>query len=449
MKGFLANNKIIVIILALVVAGGIVTGVLLFGESDKNDLGKGVSVPSSDEAMGDEVFEGKVTEKSDNVLMAFYDADTDEYSPKLFSNWAYEATIVEFEKSYSDDLKVTDSVDDIACDNGYALDVSESGNGSVVAYLTKNGEDVTLHISGKDGVVMANKNSACVFWSYRTTTSEYKESLIKEIKFNGAFNTCNAETMEEMFYACRQLESINLSGFDTSNVKNMKAMFELCINLQELDVSSFDTSNVETFEGMFDTCKSLIKLDLTSFNTAKATNMSNMIGQCFLLESVDVSSFDTSAVTNMYGMFNECKALKSLDVSNFDTSNVVDMDFVFGYCESLETLDLSNFNTSNVTTMKSMFLSCTNLKSLNVSSFDVSNVTAVGNMFNSCGALETLDLSSFDPVKLTESEYGLSNRRSVFEGCNKAKITFKGKVYQYGVIPDLYQLEDDFFGVVD
>lgn len=447
----LANKKIFAIILAVLVVGGVATGAILSSGNDKESTGSGSSeAPSSGDVSFDgDLTQGIVTETSDNVMMSFYDFEKEEFSQKRFSNWASATTMVVFEKSYSDDLTVTEFVSEVECDNNYALDISDAADGSVVAYLTSEQEDVILHIAGKDGVVMANKNSGYIFWSNWAETSEHSKSLIKEIRFNGAFNTQNAETMECMFHACKSLEKINLSGFNTSKVKSMESMFELCIALPSLDLSSFDTSSVETFESMFETCKLFSELDVSGFNTGKATNMSNMFDACFGLTKLNVSGFNTSAVTNARAMFNECKALTSLDVSSFDVSNIDEMSFMFAYCESLKNLDLSNFKTTSATAMAGLFIGCKSLETLNVSNFDMSKVTDVGNMFNSCGALVELDLSGFNPVKLFESEYGLSYRRSVFEGCNKAAIKYDGKVYRYGISPDLYQLEDDFFGVVE
>ena len=131
-----------------------------------------------------------------------------------------------------------------------------------------------------------------------------------------------------------------------SGVTNMNELFYSCENLKTLDVSNFDTSNV--------------------------TSMSNMFSRCDNLTSLDLSSFNTSKVTNMSYMFSYSYRLKTLDLSNFDTSKVTDMNSMFFICSDLTTLDLSNFNTNKVSTIRSMFYSCDSLTTVKVINCDES-----------------------------------------------------------------------------
>ena len=412
----------------------------LYSEEEKTD-----SKDSSEEKIKDTSDRKIVTEKSDNVMMAFYDKESKEYSDKLFSFWAGNATLVEFEKSYPKALNLTNDTSLVKPDSSYALDISEAGNGSVVAYLTTEKSDTVLHIAGKDGVVMANENSSHVFDGEYDENNNYFSMEAREIRFNSCFNTSNATDMVCMFRGC-DVTQLDLSGFDTSNVTSMMNMFGGCINLTQLDLSCLDTSNVTNMSLMFATCINLVDLNLSGFNTEKVTTMDNMFSECESFTQLDLSDLHTPNVTSMYALFNECKSLVHVDMSNFDTSNVKDMGFMFAYCESLASLDLSNFSTSNVTSMKTMFYNCKSLTYIDVSSFDTSNVTNFGNMFNSCSALTALDVSSFDTSKCKSS---MTVRRSVFEGCYNAEIIYNGQVYKYGRSPDLYALENDFFHVED
>ena len=147
------------------------------------------------------------------------------------------------------------------------------------------------------------------------------ESL-REVHFNGAFHTEEAESMVNMFYMCYDLEEVDLETLNTSRVTSMYQMFRECASLEEVDLSKLDTSEVETMYCMFSTCSSLEKLDLRSFHTENVTNMGYMFSACTSLESVDVSSFDTSEVVNMEGMFRWCNDLEEYDFSSWDVSNV-------------------------------------------------------------------------------------------------------------------------------
>ncbi|MBQ2954927.1 MAG: BspA family leucine-rich repeat surface protein [Clostridia bacterium] len=299
-----------------------------------------------------------------------------------------------------------------------AWDVSEAGNGSVMAWVTPNGELYDLYIAGNGGVAAGADTCCELFGGYTSVTS---------IRFDGAFDTSRAENMQLMFYNCVQLTELNLRSLDTANVQDMSFMFYSCIGLTELDVSGFNTSNVTTMESMFDKCSSVTELDVTGFDTSKVEDMSFMFYGCSLLTELDVTGFNTSAVLDMKGMFYECSLLTELDVAGFDTSKVKDMSFMFYECIGLTELDVAGFNTSSVTSMESMFDKCSSVKGIDVSGFDTSNVTDMSYMFYMCSAVEQLDVSGFDTADVTDMK-AMFYRCSAIEeldvsGFNTANVT--------------------------
>ena len=162
-------------------------------------------------------------------------------------------------------------------------DISEAGDGSVMAYVEDDGTGNGTHkltIGGKGGII-AN------------------ESMIKYFAY---FN---------------KMTSIDLSALDTSEVTNMLHMFKGCSSLTSLDVNKFDTSNVTTMSYMFSDCYSLTSLDVKNFDTSNVTDMSYMFDYCNGLTSLDVSNFDTSSVTNMDRMFCDCPAWNTVDQTKF------------------------------------------------------------------------------------------------------------------------------------
>ena len=166
-------------------------------------------------------------------------------------------------------------------------DISEAGDGSVMAYVEDDGtgnSTYKLTIGGQDGII-AN------------------------------------ESMTRYFDDFDKMTSIDLSALDTSEVTTMYGMLSWCSNLTSLDVSKFDTS--------------------------KVTNMSNMFAGCKSLTSLDVRNFDTSQVTDMSEMFNKSSSLTNLDVSNFDTSNVTNMSYMFCRCPAWDTIDQTKFVGAN------------------------------------------------------------------------------------------------------
>ncbi len=172
------------------------------------------------------------------------------------------------------------------------------------------------------------------------------------------FNTSNVFDMERMFIGCTSLTSVNLSSFNTEKLVYASKMFENCVSLQSLDLSSFKTDKVKTMSGMFDGCSSLTKLNLKSFNTKNVTDMTSMFSNCSSLSTLDLSNFNTTRVKYMESMFYECSSLSSLDLSSFNTSMVNDMDYMFKGCSSLTSLDLSSFDFANVADMYNILDDC-------------------------------------------------------------------------------------------
>ena len=267
-----------------------------------------------------------------------------------------------------------------------AWDVSEEGDGSVLAWVKPNGEYYDLFIAA-DGGVNAGKACADLFAGYIN---------LESILFSNCFHTDGAESMARMFFGCSKLNQIDCLRFETSDVKDMSRMFFKCSDLEQLDLSSFNTASVETMYYMFWRCLGLTELNLSSFDTSSVKTMSGMFEWCGNLEQIDLSSFDTASVEEMQSMFSYCLQLSKLDLSHFDTAKVKNMSTMFHYCESLRELDVSSFHTDKVEQASWMFYNCKELKKLDVSGFDTSNMVDMGQMFSWCISLDGLDLSGFD-----------------------------------------------------
>jgi len=299
---------------------------------------------------------GKVKEAPTGSKIKAYmtqaDLENDNYPGTDFHDYAYSSKIT----------SITTKKDNIVPETvTKSWDISEAGDGSVMAYVEDDGTGngtYKVTIGGKGGII-AN------------------ESMIK------------------YFEGFDKMTSIDLSALDTSEVTNMNDMFSVCEGLTSLDVSNFDTSQVIDMSSMFSYCKKLTSLDVSNFDTSQVIDMSSMFSDCWNLTSLDVSNFDTSKVTDMSRMFDGCSSLTSLDVSNFDTSQVTDMSDMFSHCTDLTTLDVSKFDTSKVTDMGSMFSRCASLTNLNVSNFNTSKVTNMIDMFCNCPAWNTIDQTKF------------------------------------------------------
>ncbi len=196
-------------------------------------------------------------------------------------------------------------------------------------------------------------------------------SDLNEIKNIHRLDTSAVTDMSWMFYGCRNLTALDLSGFGTSAVTDMRWMFEGCKGLTALDLSGFGTSAVTTMYRMFYGCSGLTALDLSGFDTSAVWDMSYMFKGCSSLTALDLSGFDTSAVTYMWGMFYGCSSLTALDLSGFDTSAVMYMLEMFSGCYTLHTIYASDrFSTDGNTANWHMFFECSSLVGGNGTAYD-------------------------------------------------------------------------------
>ena len=254
-----------------------------------------------------------------------------------------------------------------------AWDVSEEGNGEVLAWVREG----RLYI-GANGRISLPSDCTGLFSFYTN---------VKTIDFG--------------------------SGIDTSGVTDMTFMFKQDMQLKNLDLSGFDTSRVESTDRMFTQCRSITSLDLSGFDTSRNTNMLGMFAHCTALTDLDVSSFDTAKVTTMAFLFYNCSAVRELDIRSFDTSLVKSGRCMFLECKNLRNLyfDPEKFRTGSMTDMHSMFSNCSSLASLDVSSFDTGSVTDMEYMFYKDAALTELAFENFDMSRVEKRQDMLTGTR--------------------------------------
>ena len=342
-------------------------------------------------------------------------------------------------------------VSGISGKNNTAWDVSAQGDGSILAWYTKNSNGSFKVYIGSNYEIFANTNSTNLFHyvgeSTLCTSAETITNLnllnvssvtnmkymfrhtgmnaMTKLDLGSNFNTQNVTNMQTMFgeTGYNSMTTIKLgNNFDTSKVIDMQWMFCNTGNKKMTSLnlgSKFNTSNVYEMNNMFNGCgyTAMTTLNLGSqFNTGKVTNMASMFVYCGYnsLTSLDLGSlFDTSKVTNMSYMFAYAgyTAMTNLNLgANFDTSKVTNMSNMFkatGYTK-MASLDLkTKFNTSKVTNMSGMFASTGHelMTTLDLgANFDTSAVTDMSSMFEATGykKMATLNLrEKFNTIKVT------------------------------------------------
>ena len=333
-KSFWKSRKVRLGALAVVVAGIIAAGTLL-----------DIKIEIKDTNM--KIQKQNILMKQDKTILV-----TDE---------GYEVHKVLNSEYDKEDILSISFVDNLESEQKDAWDVSDSRDGSVMAWVVPNGDKYDLYI-GADGQIMGNKDCSELFADY--------ESLEK-IDFNGCFNTEMVEDMRKMFSNCGELQELDISSFNTKNVSDMSYMFFYCMSLNKIDVSKFDTSKVENMSSMFEECTSVVNLNLKKFDTRNVENMSSMFRGCTFTD-LNLENFDTSKVKSMQNMFRDCMQLINLDISNFNTRQVTNMNSMFYGCEALENIDTSKITMDHVINSDYIYGGCYELEDkVNYNVFDI------------------------------------------------------------------------------
>lgn len=187
------------------------------------------------------------------------------------------------------------------------------------------------------------------------------------------------EAMEQMMSETSKIKKVTIENKIVPN--DTAYWFYYLTNLTEISgIENLDTSRVTDMNNMFYECSSLSSIDLSNFNTSNVTDMNRMFSSCSSLSSIDLSGLNTSNVTDMSVMFYNCTGLTNLELSSFNTGNVTNMEMLFDGCSNLKTVNLQNFNTEKVTNMLQMFYRCENLESLDIGSFNITEETEITNM---------------------------------------------------------------------
>lgn len=180
-------------------------------------------------------------------------------------------------------------------------------------------------------------------------------------------------------------------------------------------VSHLGSCGWESLEQMFWNCKNLTSFTAGNCDTSAVTDMSNFLSMSFVtatMTSCNLTGMDTSSVTDMAEAFNGQNILTEyVGIGALDVSSVTNFQSCFSSCPKLLTLDLSSWNTSSATNMRSMFSNSFNGSgslgniNVNLAGWDVTNVTNTSYMFNGCRYVESYgDLSGWVFSSVTNAE---------------------------------------------
>ena len=111
-------------------------------------------------------------------------------------------------------------------------------------------------------------------------------------------NESKFETMQAMFATCKALkglnDSTNISDWNTSSVNIMQDVFFNCESLETLDLSSWNTNACTNFKQMFCSCNDLQSLTLSA-NFVINNNVTNKDNYSFMFDNTPTKTSDTES----------------------------------------------------------------------------------------------------------------------------------------------------------
>lgn len=280
--------------------------------------------------------------------------------------------------------------------------------------------------------------------------------------------TCNTGNgLYCLFYNCRRLVDIDLSGWDTSNWAPTRAdsMFYFNASRRNFDdIKNWNTSNwkIVQFSDAFGQCHKIQELDLSRWNTSawKVSTLSNTFGSMYSVRHIRIGNWNTSswAVTNINYVFTADYNLEELEWWNWDTSNwAITNGFyqTFDQCYKIKEVDFTNWNTSNwnlkasgAGDLRYMFRNCYTIKKINMSNINVANLNSLNYYGNSadgsrtttpfyyCTCLEELTLPQNYAGHIDFTELYLLPRTEIIKAFNALKnppLANTAKIWIYGM----------------
>ena len=156
-----------------------------------------------------------------------------------------------------------------------------------------------------------------------------KNKFIKRIYVDGKINTTfvNEEGYYNFESAGEHMIDISLELTNDIFVK----LFENCKNLKSLSFNSYkknDLIKMTSMEDMFFNCEGLTSLDISNLDTSYIEDLDMAFGKCHSLKTLDLSKNKFENVLNATGVFSFCYSITSINLdTNFPRLKVFDHAF--------------------------------------------------------------------------------------------------------------------------
>ena len=253
----------------------------------------------------------------------------------------------------------------------------------------------------------------------------FKTVIFGGSKYNKQFKPSD---VTNMFYSCKYLEELDLTGIDFQQCKQFRTMFCDCEKLRSV---KFDEST--KFEevpmgrdlgSMFNNCHDLVYTNIGKCKIPDADRQYYMFSDCVSIEEIDVSNIHggyfaglkkTFFWCRVSGMFKNCTSVKKIKLGEMFRYGVLDLDETFEDCENLEELDQINIVKSHGgISLNNAFQNCRSLKEIDLRGLRDTDLVQMKKAFYKCKELKKLRLYA---------QFGHTrNFRSAFSHCEKLEV---------------------------
>ena len=232
---------------------------------------------------------------------------------------------------------------------------------------------------------------------------------------SGETAAVSADTLQELFVSCPQLESFCLKQDGQFTNNSLRALLETCHHLTELDLRIFDPAQVPDLDDALTTpYPSLTKLELMGKGIS-ANAMRGIFTYCPNLRDVYLMDCDLLTDEIISIMTQTCCKLEVLTIANCKNITITGMLEIAAHCASLRALDLYH-TPMNDEFMIQLSLHCKRLTKLSIMFGHSGPVTEAGVLVvvKACTGLTFLTIHGNILMPLT-STLALMQQRQLYK----------------------------------
>ena len=289
------------------------------------------------------------------------------------------------------------------------------------------------------------------------------------------FNSSLIKNIDNMFYKCTSLNSLDISNFDFGKINstnNTKSLLAGLVNIKNINISNVKNYNILK-NIILENSNLKTKSDLTICQNEEIIKNENATNVCpylyqkssnyiiiyygtnvvyengFIFNGVDANEYRKNikfinvdnktfypsnyveiksgskveinlipSIGSLAHFFDSnydinMKKVSSIDFTNYNSSLITDINSLFKDCDSLESIIFSTFNSSLVNNMSEVFSGCSNLKEIDLSMLDTKFVIDMHNLFYGCSNLILIDLYNFKFDRIITSYNMFKNLKNI------------------------------------